>query len=445
MSFLLFKAASLPQTPAIGWRAAVVAAAMLGALSSAALASESPLTLDEAMRLAGERSRLLSANDFAAQASRQLAVAAGRLPDPVLKVGFDNLPVNGPDQFSTTRDFMTQRRIGLMQDLTRADKRKLRTERYEREAEKAVAEKAAASAAIGRETAMAWLARFYAESMAAAVAELAAQAQLEVQAAEAAYRAGRGAQADILSARSALAAVGDRATEIRGRIADANIKLARRVGDAAQRPLSEKPATNAIPLDPAMLEAQLAAHPDIAVLSKQEEIGATEAKLARADKKADWSVEVAFQQRGQAYSNMVSLGVSIPLQWNQNNRQDREVASKIAQVEQAKAERDDTLLERLSEVRALINEWQTSRERHVRYERELVPLAQSRAAAQLAAYRGGKAALADLLAARNAELTVRLEALQLEAQAAQLWARLNYVFPHEGPAHSAARVNKDSK
>ncbi|NML59822.1 TolC family protein [Massilia sp. RP-1-19] len=433
--------------PAIGWRAAVVAAALFGALVSAAYAADAPLTLDEAIRLAVERSRLLSAKDSAAEASREMAVAAGRLPDPVLKIGLDNLPINGPDQFSTTRDFMTQRRIGFTQDLTRADKRHLRTERYEREAEKSVAEKAAASAAIQRDTAMAWLALSYAESMATAVSEQTAQAKLEVQAAEAAYRAGRGTQADLLNARSALVTFDDRASEIRSRITDATIKLARRVGDAAQRPLADRPATTAIPLDPATLEIQLAKHPDIAVLNKQEEIGATEAKLARADKKADWSVEVAFQQRGPAYSNMVSLGVSVPLHWNQKNLQDREVASKLALVEQAKAERDDALLERVAEVRALINEWHTSRERRIRYEGDLVPLAQSRAAALLAAYRGGKAALADVLAARNAELTVRLEALQLEAQGAQLWAQLNYVFPQEGgPApHSDARVNKDSK
>lgn len=446
MSSLFSKAAAQPQMPACRVRAAVVLAALLGALSNVAFAAHGPLTLDEATRLAVERSRLLAAKDLAAQASKDMAVAAGRLPDPILKIGLDNLPVNGPDQFSTTRDFMTQRRIGLMQELTRADKRHLRTERYEREAEKSRAEKAAATAAIERDTAMAWLDRSYAEAMASAVTELTAQAMREVQAAEAAYRAGRGTQADLVNARSALVAFDDRASEIRGRIADATIKLARRIGDAAQRALAEKPATADIALAPATLEVQLANHPDIAVLSKQEEIGATEAKLARAGKKADWSVEVAFQQRGPAYSNMVSLGVSVPLPWNQKYRQDRELASKLAQVEQAKAERDDALAERVAEVRALMNKWHTSRERHARYERQLAPLAQARTAGQLAAYRGGKASLADVLAARNAELAVHLEALQLEAEAAQLWAQLNFIFPRErGPAHPAARANKDPK
>lgn len=419
--------------------ARAVLATLLVALCGSAPAAGTPLTLDEAVRLAVERSGLVASKDLAAHASREMAVAAGQLPDPILKIGIDNMPVDGPDQFSTTRDFMTQRRIGVMQDLTRSDKRRLRAERYEREAEKSLAEKAAATAEIQREAALAWLERAYAESMAAVVAEQAGQARLEVQAAEAAYRAARGSQADIFTARSALATFDDRASDIRRRITNATIRLSRRVGDAAQRELAAKPAVSAIPLDPGALEAQLAQHPEIAVLSKQEEIGAAEASLARADKKADWSVEVAFQQRGAAYSNMVSVGVSVPLQWNQKNRHDRELSARLAQAEQARAERDDALLEQVAEVRAMMNDWHNVRERHARYEKELVPLAGSRTTAQMAAYRGGKASLADVLAARSTELSVRLEALQLEADAAQLWAKLTFLFPQ----HSASgRVSK---
>lgn len=446
MSSLFFKAASQPHLSAMRWAAAIALSALFGAAPRAAFAASAPLTLDQATRLAVERSRLLAAKDFAASASKESAVAAGRLPDPVLRVSLDSVPVDGPDRFSSTGDFMTQRRIGLMQELTRARKRQLRAERYEREADKSIAEKAAATAEVQRDTAMAWLARSYAESMAAAVSEQAAQAKLEVEASEAAYRAGSGAQAEIFNARSALAELDDRASEMRRRVSDATIRLARRVGDAAQRPLADRPAAIGIPFDQGALEAQLADHPDIAVLGVQEEIGQTEAQLALADKTADWRVEVAYQQRGRAYSDMVSIGLSVPLQWNQKNRQDRELASKLAQVEQLKAEREDMLSERVAEVRAMIIAWRTVLERHARYERELIPLAQSLAVAQLAAYRGGKGTLGDVFAARSAALSRRIEALQLEADAAQLWARLNFIFPRDSrPEASAVRANKDTE
>jgi hypothetical protein len=48
------------------------------------------------------------------------------MPDPVLKLGLNNLPIDGPDRYSVTRDFMTMRSVGVMQELTRADKRSAR-------------------------------------------------------------------------------------------------------------------------------------------------------------------------------------------------------------------------------------------------------------------------------------------------------------------------------
>jgi len=403
---------------------------------SLAGAAEPALTLPEAQRLAAARSRQLVAQDSAALASREMALAAGQLPDPALKVGIDNLPVTGPDAYSVTSDFMTMRRIGLMQEFTRGEKRQLRAERFEREAERAVAEKSAMLATIQRDTALAWLDRYYAEAMAAAIAEQARETGLEVEAAENAYRTGRGSQADIFAARSAKASLEDRASEIGRRIRTAKTMLARWVGTASETPLAGKPDTDAIRLDTRSLDTQLAHHPQIATLTKQVELAATEAKLAQANTKADWSLEAAYQQRGSAYSNMISIGVSIPLQWDQKNRQDREVAAKLAIANQAEAQREEALRAHISEVRAQIQDWENGRERLARYGRELLPLAGERTQAMLAAYRGGRASLTDVLAARRNEIEVRVQALQLEMETARLWAQINFMFPDEASRHA---------
>ena len=60
-----------------------------------------------------------------------------QLPDPVLTFGINDLPVSGRDRFSLTRDSDTQRSIGVMQEVTRGDKRLARTERAQREVEAA--------------------------------------------------------------------------------------------------------------------------------------------------------------------------------------------------------------------------------------------------------------------------------------------------------------------
>lgn len=409
-------------------------------------AADGSLTLSEAQQLAVRRSRQLIAQDMAVNASRDMAVAAGQLPDPVLKAGIDNLPLSGQDKFSLTRDFMTMRRIGVMQEIPRADKRQLRAERYERSAEKALAEKNTTITTIYRDTAIAWLERYYAEQMATVVMEQASQAKLEIQTAEAAYRAGRGSQADIVAAHSALVLVEDRSSDIGRRVLNAKIMLARWTGDVAQEQLSGQPAIDTIPLDITALNVQLAHHPQIAALTWQADIAETEVKLAQANKKADWTVEATFQQRGPAYSNMVSIGVSIPFQWDQKNRQDRELASKLAMVEQAKAERDEILSAHVAEIRSMINEWQNGSERITRYQNQLIPLAVSRTEAFIAAYRGGKSNLAEVLSARRNEIDVRLQALQLQADTARLWAQLSFLFPViTQNGHSATIINKDSQ
>lgn len=401
------------------------------AVSSWATEPLKPLTLPEAQRLALQRSRQLNAQDAGISAARDMAVASSQLPDPVLKFGVDNLPVNGADRFSLSRDFMTMRRIGVMQEVTRADKRQLKSERFEREAEKSLAEKNASIAAIERDTALAWLDRYYSEAMLSVITEQLQQAKLEIEAAQSAYRSGRGSQADVFAAKSMLAMMEDRASEINRRVRNAKTMLARWIGDVGQTPLSSLPGMDSLRLQTTALETHLQNHPEIAALTKQEEIAETEARLAQANKHADWSWEVAFQQRGSPYSNMVSVGVSIPWQWDQKNRQDRELAAKQAMVEEARAKRDEMLRAHVAEIRTMIEEWEYGRERRTRYQRELLPLSKDRTQAVVAAYRGGKSSLTDVLAARRNEIETRLQALQLDLEIAKLWAQINFVLPEE--------------
>lgn len=400
--------------------------------------AQSSLTLADSLRIAVERSRKLAAQDASITAMKEMGVAAGQLPDPVLKLGVDNVPADGPDRFSVARDFMTMRRIGVMQEITRGDKRKLKTERFEREADRAAAEKSAAIAVLQKDTALAWLDRYYLERMRGVVAAQAREADLEIQSAESAYRAGRGSQADVYAARASRVALDDRLSELDRRIRNARTMMARWIGESADSPLSGAPDISKVAIASHSLEQDIVTHPEIAMLAKQVEIAQTETKLARANKQADWSVELAYQERGSSFSNMFSVGVSVPLQWDQKNRQDREIAAKAALVEQARAQQEDVLRAHVAEVRSMLNEWENGRERIARYERELVPLASDRTEAALAAYRGGKSDLAAVLAARRNEIDVRTQTLQLEMDTARLWAQLNYLLPAEAQDHAGA-------
>lgn len=420
-------------------RNVVVFSMVLVLLAPVGAQAQATISLQRALRLAEERSRQIPAQDTAVAASRELAAAAGQRPDPVLKAGINNLPVNGPDQFSLTRDFMTMRSIGVMQEFTRDGKLKARTARFEREADAAEAARSVVRANLQRDTAIAWLDRHYQERLREVLVVQRDEARLQIEASDAAYRGGRGSQADLFAARAAVAQIEDRIAQAERQIASAKTRLARWIGEAGLESLGDPPATGTVSLRDAGLEDQLAHHPQIALLVRQEAVAEAEAQIARSERQADWNLELMYSQRGPAFSNMISFNVAIPLQWDLKNRQDRTLAAKLALVEKSRAEREEATRDHIAEARTMLQEWQSNRERLARYDTSLLPLAGERTRAALAAYRGSSTPLSSVLDARRNEIDVRMERIRLEMETARLWAQLTYLVPMEQTASAPAR------
>src|SRR5256714_13742980 len=188
-------------------RTLALGAALLPALvlASAVRADEPSLSLAEAQRLAALRSKQVEASDLAVAASQDLAVAAAERPDPVARVGLENLPIDGAERFSVQRDFMTMRSVGIVQEITRPAKLRARAAESQQAVRLAEAQKAQALVVVQRDSALAWLDRYYAEATEQTVLQQLQAARLEVTAADAAYRGGRGTAADGLAAPRTLA------------------------------------------------------------------------------------------------------------------------------------------------------------------------------------------------------------------------------------------------
>ena len=404
-------------------------AAFIGLLAMSAYADEPALTLGQAERIAVERSQQLAAEDLGIAASRERASAAGTLPDPMLKFGVDNLPVEGVTRLSTQRDFMTMRRIGLSQDWVRPSTRHLRDARGADAVKVNEAERAVTLATVQRETAIAWLDAHYAAAIVAELQAQKAQAEREVVAANGVYREGRGALADVFAIRGVTAEIDERMIDVTRRLQVARSALLRWVGEPANSALAGRPAIDEIPWHNHDLAAQLDDHPEIRLASQRAELARTELKLAEAAKKPDWSIELSYAARGEGFSNMVSVGFAVPLQINRRDRQNREVAARRAELAQAEAVRADMWRAHTAEAEALLAQWEADRARRDRYQSDILPLAAHRSEAALTAYRGGRGMLTDVLAARRTEIEMRLKALEVEASAARAWATLTYLVP----------------
>lgn len=388
------------------------------------------LGLSEALAIADRESSLLSAQRSAIVAAEEMTVAARELPDPKLKFGIENLPADGPDRYSLTRDFMTMRKIGVAQEFVRDEKREIKGRRAENELYREQAMLGDARAALRRDVAQAWIERYFAERMANVVDEQYAETDLQRESLQAGLRAGRTQAADLLAVQVKLQSLLDRRAEYRRQAARATAMLSRWLGAESARPLAALP-TRLLPAQHHDVATHAENHPHLQTLERQIEIARNDAALARAANKPDWGLEVAYAQRGPQYSNMLSVQVSIDLPLFQANRQDRSVAAKMARVEQARALREDALRQHLAEARATWADWEAATARLQRFDETLLPLSRERSQLALAAYRGGQGPLAAALEARRVEIELRLQQLQLAAEQGSAYAQLLYFLPQE--------------
>jgi len=401
----------------------------LGTLIACANANaQERLSIEKALQIAQAHSQQLVAYDAAESASHDSAVAAEQLPDPILKSGLNSLPVTGADRFNLKRDSFTMLTVGVVQEFTGTEKRQARSQRFLREADMAKAAHSLALSNLRRQTASAWLDRYYQEQILNLLISQRTEAQLQVDAVESNYRGGRGTQADVFSARAAVGFIDDRIRQSRQQISTAKTRLHRWLGEHAELPLDTPPSISVLHFDINQIETHLSHHPEIAVIAQQEEIARADVNIAQTNKRSDWSVEFSYSNRA-AYSNMVSINFSIPFQIDQKNRQDKELAAKLSAVAQVQAQREEASREHLFETRRWLEEWQSDQDRIVLYERTLIPLATQRTQAETAAYRGGNGTLSNLLAARRMEIEIQLERLRIEMEAANRWAQLEYLLP----------------
>lgn len=387
-----------------------------------------PLTLRGAAARAAAQSAAVMAQGQAARSARDMAVAAGQRPDPVLRLGINNLPVNGPDRFSVARDFMTMRSIAVMQELTRKDKREARSQRAMSEADQAEVQAQAMAAEAAAGAAGAWVDRRFAEQAIKAVEQQVAEARIAVEVAEIAYRTGRGSRADTQAAVVALGMLEDQQLEWSRRRDEANVMLARWIGDEAQAPLDAASVPDEAPLPQADFESVITGHPRIAALRAAETRAIADLAVARSETRSDWSVEVMYSQRGPTFSDMVSLNVSVPLQIRQDQRQMREVSARESLAARAMAEREEATRVLRSEALLMLTQWRSNRERLQRFASNVLSAANARVEASQTAYRTGAGTLPAVIEARRTALEHHFEHLKLEAETARVWAQLRYAI-----------------
>jgi cobalt-zinc-cadmium efflux system outer membrane protein len=384
-----------------------------------------PLTMQEAARLAAVDQPLLTGRQAKIQVEEQQAIAAAQLPDPQLSGGLKELPIDTPEAFSTRRDNFTEFTIGLSQEFPRAEKRRLQGARKQLDADADRAALDNEKRMVRRDASLAWLDLYETEQGLKLSQRLADEAMLQVQSLEKDYSNGKASQADWFAARTDAGLAADKAHDWLHHELRMREGLARWIGDDARRAIAESltmPGT-LTPLPGLIAGADH--HPVIGNLDKQIEASATEVALARQSYKPDYSVEVYYAYR-RDFADFVGIQFKVGLPYFAKNRQDRGVAAALEQSHASEDRKRDLLRELHTQISQDYVDRRHFQERVADFDVSIIPDAQHRVDAARSAYQGGRGSFDAVLLARRNLLDVQLQRLALALESARAQVRLDY-------------------
>jgi len=394
--------------------ATAVAAALLVPTASAA-----PLTLKAALDRAVQRSEAARGARASLQSASEAAQAAAQLPDPTLRAGIENLPVTGGARFSTTRDSMTMKRVGISQEWLSRDKRVARQAAADAVVSKEAVQAQIAAADARVQTALAYLDAYYAGQALQLTTLMEHHAHEEYEAARARLASATGGSEEALKLAAARGMAEDESAERRQQRSSAAVALERWIGV----PPDDLDAVPALPT-PSQSE-YVSGDPMVVSLQREIDVARGAAAVAATNRSPNWTWEVSYGQRT-GYSDMVTVGVSIPIAIAPEARQDRETASKLALASKAEADLAGATRSATADYLALVSDIQRLEERISRYRTFVLAPAQQRTATATAAYRSNQASLVVLFEARHAEVDVQRKLLNLQRDLAKRRAQLAF-------------------
>ncbi|WP_304638954.1 TolC family protein [Pseudomonas sp.] len=385
------------------------------------------LTLEEALRLAQQNAPELEASALAQLAAREERSGAGRLPDPRLSFGLENLPVQGDQPGSLSTSDMTMQVIALSQEVPNRNRRRADSMRAAALLDLADAERSLVQLAVRSAAASGWLRLHQAERELALLEELYEHNRLLDLTVRARLAAGVGPVADRPRAALELARLDERREALTARLEQARAELRRWTGplDGQQGTSGGWPVWEIAPKD---YLSRLDTQPELAIFAPLGQERQASLALAEADRRPDWSWSLAYQRRAAGLDDMMSVQVSVGLPIFPGQRQNPRIAARQADLASLHGERESTRRRLVAELESAVADVARLESAVHRMTTTLLPLAAERSDLSLADYRAGRGSLDEVIGARQAHTELHIERIALEAELADLRTRLHLTF-----------------
>ena len=415
--------------PRIYWAPPYMAALIMGALSFPGIASA--LTLEQALSLAEQDAPSLDAQAANLQAARSAAIPAGELPDPKLRLGLQNVPIEGDSRWQMGQEAMTMQMVGVMQDVPNRAKRRARVEAAQASVALADVEQTIERLSVRQETAEAWIASFAVEQKLSLFQQLYGENQLFSRAVQARIAGGGGQAADSVLPKQEAALLAEQEDELLRNQLVARADLRRWIGNAAEQPLTgDWPQWFA---DAHHYQNNLNRHPAMLDFDPMTREAEAKVRQAVAEKTPDWSWGVDYLRRGREYGDMVNLSVSFDLPLFAGSRQDPKIEAERARLAQIEAQRQATLRMHNQALTADLAEYQRLDRALIRLDQTLLPLADEKVRLTMADYRAGKGELIAVIDARRQLVETRLRRIDTARDRSLINARLHFALGETQP------------
>ena len=360
----------------------------------------------------------------------EASIADDTLPDPKLRLGVVNAPV---DSFDLQQEQMTQIKVGIQQNFPRGDSLSIKQHQSQYLSQAALSMSDDVRLKIIKDVRETYLNMYYEISAYRIIRETRSLFSKLVTITESNYAAGRVNQQDVILAGLELARLDDRSTKIQAREEAERATLAQWIGDTSWNAISsEFPVLPSLPGQVDLNQA-VSNHPLIRAQSAKIAASRQGTAMAKQAYKPEWSLLVDYGFRGgnnpdgSNRPDFATAIVSLDVPLFTANRQDRRVASNEKKVSAARYVKDDQLrkLKRLYEKNNHL--WIRLGEREQLYKNSLLTAAKNNSKAALKAYQSGVSEFNTLMRAQITELDVRLEDLRVRVDRAIAQAKLLYI------------------
>ena len=404
-------------------------------------------SLQEAIETSQQNDPWLRGSEFRQESIAAKSIVAGQLPDPVISVNLANLPVDG---FDFSQEAMTQFQIGISQDFPRGNSRMLQRQQLQEMSLKQPLMRADRKAKVAVLVTHLWLDSYrYRESIRLVhESENLFKNLIDIVQSRYSSALGNTSQHDLIRAQLELSQFEERLIQLQQKQDSVQMLLSEWLpiqnldNQAFAQSLPDQlPRLSLISLNTSKassayideLTRRLNQHPAIASIDQQIRAGGSAVQLAQQSYKPQLGINAMYGYRdedpiGNSRADFFSVGLTLDVPLFTTQRQDKQVQSAVADVEELKTQK--ALL--LRRMRAQYESEQARlvllQKRQKLYKNQLLIETHAQTEASLTAYTNDDGDFSEVVRARIVELNAQIDALNIDIDQLKTIASLNYFF-----------------